>query len=81
MLWVDKNAEQCKKAGLDNVCDLSEINRFTQLPIVIAVMKKEITDEIMAELINNGIDKQRIIWIPVYNYPNPGGMWKSENIG
>ena len=81
ILWVDKNADNCRKNGLTQVRDISELEKYKDIPIVIAVMKKEIAEEIQAELMDRGIDKKRLIWIPVYHYANPRGIWKTEEIG
>ena len=57
------------------------LEQWKDISIVIAVMKKEIAKEIQAELMSRGIDKERLIWIPVYHYANPRGIWKTEKIG
>lgn len=81
VLWVDKNAVRCRENGLSQVKDISKIDKLSQIPIVIAVLKKEIADEISMELINRGIEKQRIVWIPVFHHLKPEGKWKIEQIG
>ena len=81
ILWVDKNADSCRKSGLTQVRELSELDKELNAAIVIAVIKKELATEIGMELLNRGIDKKRLVWIPVYQYMNPGGIWKTEDIG
>lgn len=80
-LWVDKYALKCRENGLDDVKEITEIDLVSELPIVIAVMKQEIAEEISSELVKRGIAKERIIWLPVYNNRYCQDSWKVNGIG
>lgn len=70
--WVDKKmqgeypAEVESTEGIENVeCD----------QIVIAVMKEDVAEEIRLELIEQGVEGEKIFWVPTYTYPNPWLDW------
>ncbi len=81
VLWVDKDAESCRKQGLTDVHCISEINRVKYDQIVIAVMAKELACMIRNELISYGFKAESIVWILPYNPANPREVWKTEKIG
>lgn len=81
VLWVDKNAYDCRQKGLSQVCDISKIDIESDIQIVIAVMAETTADEIRIILEQMGICKKRIVWIRPYTYPVSFVEWKSEKIG
>lgn len=81
ILWVDKMARSCQQKGLTEVCDVSQICRRSDGQIVIAVMSEGVAMEIQRELEEIGIQKERMVWIQPYSYPNPQVRWKVEKIG
>lgn len=81
VLWVDKNAENYRGDGFEKVCDVDGIGEVLKVPIVIAVMKKELADVICDELKQMGIEKERLVWIRPCNHPYSVGDWKRKGIG
>lgn len=81
VLWVDKNAEACRKRGMQEVRDITELAAVSDTQIVIAVMSKKMADEIRKELKQMGISEERVAWIETYTYPVAYAEWKSEKIG
>lgn len=81
VLWVDKNAESCKKQGLKDVRKVSEIEKVSYDQIVIAVIDKGVASEIMEDLQAMGIVREKIIWLPCPGSLAVKGEWKSEGIG
>lgn len=81
VLWVDKNASDCQKKGLNQVQNVSQINKIPDGQIVIAVMNQKVADEIFNELEQMGVRCERMIWIQPYTSPNPHIEWKAEGIG
>lgn len=81
VLWVDKNAESCRRNGLSEVCDISEIDIESRVQIVIAVIAEEVADGIRKELISLGIAEERLMWIQPYTCPVTFVAWKTEIIG
>lgn len=74
-------ARSCQQKGLTEVCDVSQICRRSDGQIVIAVMSEGVAMEIQRELEEIGIQKERMVWIQPYSYPNPQVRWKVEKIG
>lgn len=60
-LWVDQQAAYYKKQGLD-VSDSSRLNEALYDYILIAVMSENVADEIRYELMQAGIEKDKILW-------------------
>ena len=81
VLWVDKNAENCKKQGLEGVSGLSAIDQALYDQIVVAVMDKGLANEIMEGLEARGIAREKIVWLPCPGGTAMLGDWKSEGIG
>lgn len=81
VLWVDQNADECRKRGLENVRNVSAIENATYDQIVIAVIKKELAQTIEDELCARGIARSRTVWFPVYEYPNHSVDWDVEKRG
>lgn len=81
VLWVDKQAFAIRQRGLDGVGDLSELKRFHQEPVVIAVASEKTAGEIRGELMEMGIEKERIQWFYPWNHPYGAGVWRTEGIG
>lgn len=81
VLWVDKNADECRCRGLTDVHSVNEIKGTFCDQIVIAVVSKELAEAIRAELEQRGIEKEKIVWFFPYGYSNPRDAWKTEDIG
>lgn len=81
ILWVDKMASAYQQKGMAEVCDVSRICGQSDEQIVIAVMSENTAMEIRSELEKDGIERERIVWIRPYQYPNPQVRWKVEKIG
>ena len=77
VLWVDKNVENCRQQGLENVHYVSGIKNVNYDQIVIAVMDKKLADSIKDELEQTGIDKKKMIWF----HPKQMVEWKTKGIG
>ena len=58
VLWADKNSNAGK-----GIIHPNHISRIDNIKILIAVKKRELADEIMTELLDSGISKDRLIWI------------------
>ncbi len=81
VLWVDKNAEACRKQGLSDVRDVSEIKTAVYDQLVIAVMDEKLADSIREELETEGICKEKILWmLPPFDFYQMA-QWKTEGIG
>lgn len=78
VLWVDKNAEECRQRTMSDIREVCEIEKVSFDQIVIAVVKKELAESICAELQAKGIGENKMIWLPVMSYPNQPVIW---NIG
>ncbi len=76
-LWVDKNAAACRQQGLANVQNVSEIRNASFDQLVIAVVDKKLAEEIQEELVQTGMEREKIIWLS----PNQIVEWKVEGIG
>lgn len=81
VLWVDKKAEDYRKQGLSNIHYISDIENVDYDQIVIAVMAKELSEAIRAELIGYGFKEEQIVWFWPYNPQNPRIVWRTERIG
>lgn len=81
VLWVDKKAEYYRKQGFVDIHCVADIENLEYDQIVIAVMAKELADEIRAELIGYGFREEWIVWLWPYNPQNPREVWKTEKIG
>lgn len=77
VLWADKNVAACRQQGLENVQNTSEIRHVSFDQLVIAVMDKKLAAVIQEELVQAGIDREKIIWLS----PNQVIEWKVEGIG
>lgn len=58
VFWADKNVNISK-----NIIHPSHISRAGNMKILIAVKKRELADEIVSELLDLGISKERLVWI------------------
>lgn len=58
VFWADKNVNISK-----NIIHPSHISRAGNMKILIAVKKRELADEIVAELLDLGINRERLVWI------------------
>ena len=76
-LWADKNAAACRQQGLANVQNVSEIRNASFDQLVIAVVDKKLAEEIQEELVQTGMEREKIIWLS----PNQIVEWKVEGIG
>lgn len=81
VLWVDKDAEACRRQGLIDVCDVSEIKAVSYDQLVIAVMDEKLADSIREELEGYGISGEKIFWIQTPSAPHQMAQWKIEGIG
>ena len=81
MLWVDKNADECRKQGLTEVQNVTRIENVSYDQLVIAVMDKKLADSIRAELQACGISREKILWIQPPLGPYQMAEWKTEGIG
>ena len=80
VLWVDKNAKTYRQQGMTKVSPVSEIKKVSYDKIVIAVMNKEVADTIQKELETQGIERDDMIWIQTYQYPDAQIRWQAEKI-
>lgn len=60
--WVDKNSKIYRKKGI-NVVDPKTIGSVEYDNVVIAVLNKDLAEEIRKELIEHGVPDKKIIWI------------------
>ena len=74
---MDKNAAACRQQGLANVQNVSEIRNASFDQLVIAVVDKKLAEEIQEELVQTGMEREKIIWLS----PNQIVEWKVEGIG
>ena len=77
VLWVDKKADACRKQGMTDVHDVTEIEGVEYDQIVIAVMDNKLAVSIEDELNQLGISREKIIWLP----SNQAVEWKTKGIG
>lgn len=77
VLWVDKNVDACRKQGMTDVHDVTEIEGVEYDQIVIAVMDNKLAVSIEDELNQLGISREKIIWLP----SNQAVEWKTKGIG
>ena len=80
VLWVDKNAAACRRQGLPDVRDVSEVIGASYDQVVIAVKDKELAAAIREELQRMGIAEEKIVWLQAYDSPNQS-EWKHKGIG
>lgn len=81
VLWADKKAEDYQKQGFVNIHCISDIKNVEYDQIVIAVMAKELADEIRTELVGYGFNEEQILWFWPYNPQDPRAVWRTERIG
>ena len=81
VLWADKKAEDYRKQGFVNIHCISDIKNVEYDQIVIAVMAKELADEIRTELVGYGFNEEQILWFWPYNPQDPRAVWRTERIG
>lgn len=62
MCWVDKNWDKIHEKFHVKVSSPSELLKVKFDMLVIAVIGKNVAEEIRAELINVGIDESKIKW-------------------
>ena len=65
---------------MTKVSPVSEIKKVSYDKIVIAVMNKEVADTIQKELETQGIERDDMIWIQTYQYPDAQIRWQAEKI-
>lgn len=75
VLWVDTNAEQYRKKGL-RVSDIDCIYEQEYDEIIIALKNRVIAENIKTNLIQSGINKEKILWkepVSFYEYVYKSG--------
>lgn len=62
VLWLDQNFEECQKEGLP-VSNPKEAAKKDYEQLIIAVAKKEVADGIREMLVQQGVDRHKILWV------------------